>query len=160
MKRNLRKLISIMFAMVLIVSMLVIAPVTVSGAEDNSESVSVGGVEAKLNAIKSVYPTGSYFTTTGGPVYSNDSWQCQLSNIPSRGGLPSGATVANAIGEGWSCNSFARYVYYNVFGQHYINGYQVSLASASLGDVVEFYAGSGYHYGIYLLARLRKSLHL
>lgn len=108
------------------------------------EAEAAGGVQAKLDTIRSVYPAGSYFTVSGN-LYSYDTGSgCQLSQIPARGGLSTGAAAARVMGDGWSCCGFARYVFYNVFGTS--NMSKVSLSNAKVGDYVVF---SG-HYGIYL----------
>lgn len=104
----------------------------------------VGGVESKLNAIKAVYPTGSYFTVDGNVYAFDKGVGCQLSQIPARGDLSSGAEAESVMGESWSCCGFARYVFYNIFGTNSM--YPVSLNDAQIGDYVVF---SG-HYGIYL----------
>ena len=104
-----------------------------------------------LNQIKAVYPEGSYFTSTGSSCGNRSCSQCLLANIPSRGGLPSGATAS----EGWSCYSclaFANYVTYCLYGinysSHKTSFTSVALSNAQPGDFVIQSGGS--HYGIYM----------
>ena len=104
----------------------------------------------RINAVKSVYPSGSYFTVSGGACPSgnhdtiNGVWcdGCYLSSIPSRGGLPSGSEVGF---EADTCCGFAAYVFYCVFGHpHYTQSTITS--SPVLGDLV----WTGSHWFIYL----------
>ena len=132
-----KKILSLVLTLIMVFS---VVPMTDLGIEASA----AGGVKAKLDAIKAVYPAGSYFTVSGGLYAYDKGAGCQLSNIPARGGLSSGATAANVMGEAWSCCGFARYVFYNIFGSGSMT--QVSLNSAKIGDYVVF---SG-HYGIYL----------
>ena len=137
MKNTMKKIFSLVMVIIMLLGIVPMADLSI-------EASAAGGVESKLNAIKSVYPAGSYFTVSGSVYASNDGTGCQLSKIPARGGLSSGATAANVMGDGWSCCGFARYVFYNIFGTGSMS--QVSLSNAKIGDYVVF---SG-HYGIYL----------
>ena len=84
--------------------------------------ISEMNVWVKLNIIRAVYPTNSYFSADG-QACTHDSGQrcdnCTLENINPNGtgGLPTGAEVQAADG-GWSatCVAFARYVFYCLFG--------------------------------------------
>ncbi len=136
-----KKFISI-FLIVLLVFSVVPAGMTASAAGS--------GVQEKINAIKAVYPSGSYFTISGSAcaAYNHDvadgNWcsGCKLSAIPARGGLPSGASV------GWqadTCCGFANYVYYCIFG-HNKSSQTVTTSSPVLGDLVF----TGAHWFIYL----------
>lgn len=112
----------------------------------------VSGIEDKISTIRNVYNTGSYFTASGNACASNEAADCYLPNIPSRGGLPSGSTVAQATGNyGYSCFSFAVYVFYNIFGCSYSNSTVVDISNAKVGDFVHLYHSTYKdHYGIYL----------
>ncbi len=144
MKKTCKKLVSLLLTLVITLSVLTVAPFAVSAADENAEQV--GGVQDTLNSILSVYPTGSYFTASGNVCYSNSSNDCKLSNIPSRGGLPSGSSVAAVTGNAWSCCSFARYVFYCTFGVSPESCSTVSSSNAQIGD----YMNLGTHYAIYL----------
>ena len=105
------------------------------------------GVQKKLDELKAVYDTGTYFTADGNICYSNQCDNCSLSRIPSRGGLPSGAEVyAQLKNESWSCRSFADYVFYYIFGEAYWDLKKTECAS--LGDFIKFNGGA--HSAIYL----------
>lgn len=106
------------------------------------------GVQERLDELKAVYYTGTYFTVDGKACYANQTDNCRLSLIPSRGGLPSGADVCagNADNESWSCRAFANYVFYYLFGERYWNLKAVD--TPVLGDFVKFNGGS--HSAIYL----------
>lgn len=132
-----KKILSLVLILIMCFS---VVPMTDLGIEAEAAS----GVQAKLDAIKSVYPAGSYFTVSGGLYAYDKGTGCQLSNIPARGGLSSGAVAKNVMGEAWSCCGFARYVFYNIFGTGSMS--QVSLSNAKIGDYVVFNG----HYGIYL----------
>ena len=137
-----RKVSSVFLVLLILISAIYITPISVSA---------VGGVEEKLNIIKSVYPSDSYFTVSGGVCYSSQNSDCELANIPSRGGLPTGATVASVAGNAWSCCSFAKYVFYCTFGLAPNSCWSVSQSEVKIGDYIDFYSTSyGHHYGIYL----------
>ena len=133
-----KKLVSIVLAVLMLVSVIVVAPITANAA---------GGVESKLNTIKNVYPTGSYFTASGKVCSSNQNSDCELKNIPSRGGLPSGATAASVTYNAWSCCSFARYVFYCIFGLRPEACTSVSSSNLKIGDYIYM---NSTHYAIYL----------
>ena len=70
-------------------------------------------VQARLNYMLQVYPTGSYFSKNGEacPGDQHDGcYNCQLFNVPARGNLPAG----NAVGADASatCVGFAKYAFY------------------------------------------------
>ena len=145
--RKLSKLSAVILTITIAFCMTTVNPIFVNAVNTTIEQVgSCGGVQEKLNSIASVYPTGSYFTASGNVCYSNQSSDCQLSNIPSRGGLPSGATAANVTRDAWSCCAFARYVFYCTFGLAPESCGTVSSSNAQIGD----YMNLGSHYAIYL----------
>ncbi len=113
-----------------------------------SAKAATNGVQKKLDELKAVYYTGTYFTMDGNACYANQADNCRLSLIPSRGGLPSGADVCagNGDNESWSCRAFANYVFWYVFGERYWNLKAVD--APVLGDFVKFNGGS--HSAIYL----------
>ena len=105
------------------------------------------GVQIKLDELKAVYDTGTYFTADGNACYSDQNDNCRLSRIPSRGGLPSGAEVyAQLRSESWSCRSFANYAFYYIFGEAYWD--LKSTDSPVLGDFILL--NNGRHSAIYL----------
>ena len=108
-----------------------------------------GGVSDKLSYIRTVYPTGSHFTTTGQACNNSQCSKCSLNNIPARGQLSSGATAASTMGNAWSCTGFAKYVFYNVFGVRHTNANNsvyYSLSDAKVGDYVQMWNTSAYGY--------------
>lgn len=113
------------------------------------------GIQEKLDALKAVYPTGSYFTANGQSCTSphTRSYEacnnCNLKNIPPRGGLPAGK-AAN-----WSANSccaFAYYVSYYLYGKipNGKTGYPgfTKVSKPSKGDIL----WNGSHWAIFLYA--------
>lgn len=144
--RKLTKIISAILCLSLLIGVINVVTFSSSAATTISEQVGSGNVQDIINSIASVYPTGSYFTANGNVCYSNQSSDCQLSNIPSRGGLPSGATAANVTRDAWSCCAFARYVFYCTFGLAPESCGTVSSSNAQTGD----YMNLGSHYAIYL----------
>lgn len=144
--RKLTKIISAILCLSLLIGVINVVTFSSSAATTISEQVGSGNVQDKINSIASVYPTGSYFTASGNVCYSNQSSDCQLSNILSRGGLPSGATAANVTRDAWSCCAFARYVFYCTFGLAPESCGTVSSSNAQIGD----YMNLGSHYAIYL----------
>ena len=79
----------------LIITVLMLSSVSVFSFAE--EQTPLSAVEIKLNKLKEVYPTGSYFTRSGESA-DRDDWgnvgslesDSQLAGIPSRGGLPEG----------------------------------------------------------------------
>ena len=134
-----KKFLSIFLALLMIISIIPMSSITASAAS---------GIQAKIDELRAVYYTGIYFTKSGGPCYDYGGADCALSNIPSRGGLPAGSTVSNAIGNGWSCNGFARYAFYYVFGKAF--GTSTVVSKPSLGDIIETSSSYGTHYSMYL----------
>ena len=74
------------------------------------------GVQRKIDELKNMYPTNSYFSANGracGSECNNSCNNCSLKN-----------TIANRhpefkssnLTEAWSCYAFARFVYYYLFG--------------------------------------------
>lgn len=111
-------------------------------------SASSNGVQDRIDFLRTVYDTGTYFTASGYACYSTESSDCQLSNIPARGELPSGYEVYKALGysESWSCRSFANYAFYVMFGEAYWNLKPAS--SPMLGDFIKM--NGERHSAIYL----------
>lgn len=139
MKKRFRKMAAVLLVVVMI---FLIIPNNV-GAESTLNN--------KLNQIKSVYPADAYFTVSGNVCYSYQNSDCELKNIPSRGGLPTGAEVANVCGNAWSCCSFAKYVFYCLFGMSPASSSYTSASNLQLGDFIRFYSSNyGEHFGIYL----------
>lgn len=102
-------------------------------------SVSAGSLlEDKLEQIKSVYSDGKYFTRSGNICNSNQSSDCELNNIPSRGGLPSGSQVATVCGDAWSCCSFAKYVFYCLFEVSPLDSSYTNVSNLKQGDYIKF----------------------
>ena len=122
-----KKFVSLLIAAAMVLTVLTAAPFTVNAA---------GGVENRLAYIQTVYPDNSYFTVDGNIWESDDGYGCQLSNIPSRGGLPSGAQAAAVTWDAWSCMAFARYVFYCTFGLKPENCISVSPDNISVGDYI------------------------
>ena len=106
------------------------------------------GVQKKLDELRAVYDTGTYFTVSGEACWSSQCDDCRLSLIPSRGGLPSGADVCAGCwdSESWSCRAFANYVFHYLFGERY--WHLQSSDVPVLGDFVKF--NGGRHSAIYL----------
>lgn len=134
-----KKILSVLLALLMIISIIPMSSITASAAN---------GIQAKIDELREVYYTGTYFTASGGPCYNSGGADCALSNIPSRGGLPAGSTASNAIGNGWSCNGFARYTFYYVFGKAF--GTSTVVSNPSLGDIIETRSSYGTHYSMYL----------
>lgn len=113
-------------------------------------TAAANGVQQKLDMIRSVYPTGSYFTSHGGAhntwssACPDDCYVCHINGIPARGGLPSGASMGY---NGWQCWAFASYVGNILFGSHFYSWSQVSAANAKVGDIIAF---GNAHYAVYL----------
>ena len=116
------------------------------------EVEAANGVQQKIDAIKAIYPTGSFFSVnrqacTHGSYETCPNSNCQLSEVMKKhhGGWPGGT-------DGWTCMAFARFVFYQVFGVMCSNTsggwYNVSISNAKVGDFVVIDGGS--HYGIYL----------
>ncbi len=135
-----KKILSVFLALLMVFSIIPMSSITASAAN---------GIQAKIDELRAVYYTGIYFTESGGPCYNYGGDDCALSNIPPKGGLPAGSTVSSKIGNGWSCNGFARYTFYYIFGQ-YFGDHEVN-ASPRIGDVIRTYNSTyGYHYSMYL----------
>ena len=123
------------------------------GVRTEQANAGGSGIQKKLNKIKEIYPSGSYFTvasSTAGCTSSNHDvingvWcqGCYLPSIPARGGLPSGASVGYGAD---TCCGFASYVFYCVFGHNHVTNTTVKYGSPVLGDLVF----TGSHWFIYL----------
>ncbi|MBQ8765976.1 MAG: InlB B-repeat-containing protein [Clostridia bacterium] len=137
--KTMKKVLSVFLTLLMIVSIIPMSTISASAAN---------GIQAKIDELRAVYYTGTYFTKSGGPCYDYGGADCALSNIPSRGGLPAGSTVSNAIGNGWSCNGFARYAFYYVFGKAF--GTSTVVSTPSLGDIIQTSSSYGTHYSMYL----------
>ena len=141
-KFNIRTIIAICLACLLLLGT---ADLVFSARAAETEEPS-GGVYQALLQIKAVYPDQYfYFTQSGNACYYNSGSDCLLTNIPSRGGLPSGAEVGYRA---WSCVSFAHYVFYCVFGTTFSAGTKVS--SPSVGDVIHTTGPGSDHHSVYL----------
>ncbi len=109
-------------------------------------SYATNGIETKISSIKSKYPNGSYFSKNG-KACSHEQWQtcnnCRLSSISS--------AAANICGDSWTCQAFARYVFYMVFNKSPYSSSNTKKtvsasslnSSASYGDFVECVSSSG-----------------
>lgn len=109
-------------------------------------SYATNGIETKISSIKSKYPNGSYFSKNG-KACSHEQWQtcnnCRLSSISS--------AAANTCGDSWTCQAFARYVFYMVFNKSPYSSSNTKKtvsasslnSSASYGDFVECVSSSG-----------------
>lgn len=115
-------------------------------------------VQEKIDSIRAVYPTGSYFTSTGsahkagGPDCPDVCMICSINGIPARGNLPSGKSMGYSDGN-YQCFAFALYASTYIFGGYFRDWGTVSLSNASLGDVIVFdWDGNGSpdHYAIFL----------
>ena len=136
-----------------IVSLLLVAAVIFSMFSFNLNTSAASGIQSKLDTIKAVYPTGSYFTiaSSSSPCSSsnhdviNGVWcsGCYLPSIPARGGLPSGSAVGFTAD---TCCGFATYVYYCIFGHSHYNDAASTSRSPVFGDLVY----TGTHWFIYL----------
>ena len=140
----------------LIITVLTFSSVSVFSFAEEAKELSA--VELKLNKLKEVYPTGSYFTKSGNAA-SRDDWSqvsslkidSQLAVIPARGGLPAGSEVGR---KGTSCYAFAMYCFYYLFGHHFDGHESVTkVETPSVGDAILFWYSGGAeasHYAIYL----------
>ncbi len=157
------KFLSIFLALIMVVSLI---PIT------SIEAEAANGIQTKIDLIKTLYNTGSYFTSDGKSHYMWDysvcpedpsnspmpyrTCKCSLSQQTKKTtGLYSGAEVASKLGVSrWQCAAFATYVFYNIFNKDYATCGTVSIDNAKLGDVVVFdFDKSSYsedHYAIYL----------
>lgn len=158
-----KKILSVFLALLMIISIIPMSSITVSAAN---------GIQSKIDLIRTIYDTGSYFTSDG---KSHNMWdysvcpedpnnrpmpyrtcKCSLSQQTKKTtGLYSGAEVASKTGASrWQCAAFATYVFYNIFNKDYGTCGTVSIDNAKLGDVVVFdFDKSSYsedHYAIYL----------
>lgn len=141
-KHNIRTIVAICLACLLLLST---ADLVFSAKAAETEEPS-GGVYQALLQIKAVYPDQYfYFTRSGSACYSSSGSDCLLTNIPSRGGLPSGAEVGYSA---WSCVGFAHYVFYCVFGTTFKSGTVVS--TPSVGDVIHTTGPGSNHHSVYL----------
>ncbi len=129
--------------MLTLVTLLLSVPLYVTAAS---------GIQEKLDVIRNVYPTGSYFTvassSSGCSSYNHDIvngvWcqGCYLPSIPARDGLPSGAAVSY---EADSCCGFASYVFYCLYGHNQATN-TAQTSTPVFGDLVF----TGSHWFIYL----------
>lgn len=144
-----KKTLAILLSMVLMLSVMPLGLFTVTASAEETN-----GVQLKLDELRAVYDTGTYFTVNGEACTDYACYNCSLSNIPSKGGLPAGSSVSTAIGNGYSCNGFARYAFYYIFGDSFFSG--VVVDTPSVGDVIENFYGYDsegnpmYHFSIYL----------
>ena len=130
-----KRFVSILLTVVMVFSVFTTVPMTTAYA--------AGGIQTKINQLKSVYGDGTYFTVSGGPCWNSGGSDCYLPSIPSRGGLPAGSECK---AKGNSCWGFANYAFYYIFGSLPKNN--TKTYSPSLGDYVAVNLGYGEHYGI------------
>lgn len=143
MKTMRKRIISLFLAILMLLPVIPMGTISASAAS---------GIQEKLNKVRAVYDTGSYFTTASSTAkcssYNHDvmngEWcqGCYLPNIPSRGGLPSGGAVGYASD---TCCGFASYVFYCVFGHNHTTNTNCTSAPV-FGDLVF----TGSHWFIYL----------
>ncbi len=161
-----KRFLSLCLALIVAVGICLSAPMTI-------EAEAANGIQTKIDLIKTIYDTGSYFTSDGKSHYMYDysvcpedpnnppfpyrTCKCSLSQITKKTtGLYSGAEVAAKIGfTRWQCAAFATYVFYNIFNKDYGTCGTVDIANAKLGDVVVFDFDKSKppeeeHYAIYL----------
>ena len=131
--KNSVRIISIL--LVLILTCTAFAPCTaVNAAVDPC-----AGIEQRIEYIKTVLVPGTNLRD-----YTSDRSDA-LSKIRACGELSSGKEAAQVCGEGWQCNAFAKYVFYNLFHCDPRSQQSVPLADAMPGDFVELQG----HFGIY-----------
>lgn len=106
-------------------------------------SAATNGIEDKINQILKVYPSGSYFTVSGGSSWYSSS---NLADIPSRGGLPAGSVYTAKYGTSTTCMAFANYAFWIIYDYCYYNCPTAS--SPSYGDYIVM--NGGQHRAIYL----------
>ena len=112
-----------------------------------------GGIQGKIDLIRTVYPHGNFFTSDGEEHSYKGTCPadctCSLSQITYKPNpsVLSGAEVCQRVGgPRWQCYAFATYVFYNIFGCDWTNCGIGADAEPQLGDVVQF----NNHYGIFL----------
>ena len=149
MKKLFKKVISAVLSLAIIITCLPLATTDVEAATN--------GVQERINQLLNVYPNGSYFTKNGQSCVDSGFFDqhvyitgvrcpnCNLADIPARGGFPAGSAV------GWgadTCAGFAGYVYYNIFGHNHLTQTTVysNASTASTGDIVD----TGSHWFVYL----------
>ena len=131
-----KRILTAFFAVVLLIACIPLMPI-------QAEASSTNGVQAKLDKLKSVYYTGTYFTKSGNAAHYTNESESHINNIPARGGLPAGSSLGI---DGTSCWAFAQYCFCYIYGTNFYNANVVS--KPSFGDAVAFNGGT--HYAIYL----------
>ena len=131
-----KRILTAFFAVVLLIACIPLMPI-------QAEASSTNGIQAKLDKLKSVYYTGTYFTKSGNAAHYTNESESHINNIPARGGLPAGSSLGI---NGTSCWAFAQYCFCYIYGTNFYNANVVS--KPSFGDAVAFNGGT--HYAIYL----------
>lgn len=92
-------------------------------------------IQNNLEIVKSVYPSGSYFSNNGEACSSTHSYcsNCKLQNVPARGVLPAGSDVG--ADESWTCVGFAKYVFYCLTGTVWGNSKNTIYTGVAKSDV-------------------------
>ena len=92
-------------------------------------------IQNNLEIVKSVYPSGSYFSNNGEACSSTHSYcsNCKLQNVPARGVLPAGSDVG--ADESWTCVGFAKYVFYCLTGTAWGNSKNTIYTGVAKSDV-------------------------
>lgn len=121
-----------------------IVPVGVTVSADSS------AIQAKIDWISSIYPSGSFCTANGGacnPCGGLSCRNCLIPYIPAKNGLPAGSETD--VGDYSQCFGFARYVQYVIWGT--ANSYEIKDSSQlRLGDILETSWQGNLHRSIYL----------
>lgn len=137
-----------------IISILLLLCILVVSLQVSANSVDENGVQAKINALKNLFPDGSYFTTTGanscntnivntnGASYcdSQSCPTCKLGNVLSKNSQAIKATQQvpklTTIPTGrYSCLSFATFAFCYIFEHDYLeNTTIVSTANSGITD--------------------------
>lgn len=159
--KKMKKFLSVFLALIMVISIIPMSSITAGAAN---------GIQTKIDLIRTIYDTGSYFTSDGYPHNMQDlsvcpvdpnnspmpyvTCECSLSQQKKKTtGLYSGAEVAAKTGSHWSCNAFTTYVFYNIFNKNFSSCGKIDINNAKLGDAVSFdwnSDGSIDHYAIYL----------
>ena len=133
--RNFKRWIAALLSVVLLVALIPGKSMTVDAATN--------GVQEKLDKLRGVYYTGTYFTASGNAAYYTNTSESHINNIPARGGLPAGNTMGL---DGTSCWAFAQYCFVYIYGSNFYTASVVS--KPSFGDAIA--VNGGAHYAIYL----------
>jgi len=148
----------------LALAMLVTIAILIPGEAMARPASATGDVAQRIEQLRQRFPSGSFFTESGGRCYhssNNTCDNCYLLNVMRRMGYPS--MMGN--NSSWTCVSFARYAFWWIFGvPHNVSAYSgyipegthsVSRANARPGDLFIWNPGerpntTGGHMAIYL----------